>query len=149
MSEHRLDFHSTFRRLSFFKPSLTDPSDTSALDEYIQTLLELTPQPEMLENDKATQDWKKWLTDYAQRIESERAEWCNSGEDIPQDHFDNSREKEQLSANPRFVLRQWVLEDVIKAVEKEPQSGKRILRKVLQVRIGFLLPALLFSMRFF
>jgi len=35
--------------------------------------------------------------------------------------------------NPRFVLRQWVLEEVIKKVEKDPDSGKKILGKVLQM----------------
>jgi uncharacterized protein YdiU (UPF0061 family) len=37
--------------------------------------------------------------------------------------------------NPRFVLRQWVLEEVIAKVEEDAVSGRRILAKVLKVRL--------------
>ena len=35
--------------------------------------------------------------------------------------------------NPRFVLRQWLLEEVIRRVERDSTSGKRVLAKVLHV----------------
>ena len=40
---------------------------------------------------------------------------------------------EMRAANPRFVLKQWVLEEVIRKVESDPGTGKRVLAKVLQV----------------
>ena len=48
--------------------------------------------------------------------------------------LDAARERAARAANPRFVLRQWVLEEVIKKVEEDMDNGKRILAKVLQVR---------------
>ncbi|CAL1716563.1 unnamed protein product [Somion occarium] len=130
LSDHKLDFHSTFRRLAYFRPSMVQPSEKEALETFISSLLTLTPDPERLERGRAVEDWKKWLNVYASRIESERDEWtrANGGTDV-----DAEREKATKAANPRFVLRQWLLEEVIKAVERDSDSGKRILRKVLQM----------------
>lgn len=140
MSEHKLDFHSTFRRLAYFRPSWvqsTGETNGSApdgvLDEYISSLLALTPESETMDKAKATDDWKNWLERYASRIHSERSEW--GGAD-----FDAEREKACRAANPRFVLRQWVLEEVIKKVEENADTGKRVLRKVLQVSFRRIAP---------
>ncbi|KAH8100034.1 hypothetical protein BXZ70DRAFT_200765 [Cristinia sonorae] len=126
MSDHKLDFHSTFRRLAYFKPSMNYDSNKASLEDYISGLLTLTPEVDRLDRERATTELTSWLQTYAQRIESERAEWEDSS-------MDEEREKAMRSANPRFVLRQWVLEEVIKAVERDMDSGKRILRKVLQM----------------
>ena len=47
---------------------------------------------------------------------------------------DEERERAMRSVNPRFVLRQWVLEEVIKSVEGDVGEGRRVLGKVMQVR---------------
>ena len=138
MEDHKLDFHGTFRRLCFFKPSMASSEDN--LKAFIDSVLNLTSEPERLDRIKAQNDWSDWLKRYAARIESERDHW---GADA-----DMEREREAKSANPRFVLRQWVLEEVIKKVETDAESGKRILRKVLHVRnlhvhrvyVGVLIP---------
>lgn len=132
MGDHRLDFHSTFRRLAYFRPSMARPVEGSAgenpaLDQFVRSILSLTPEPEMVDALKATSDLKAWLKTYAVRIESERAEWESEG------GIDAAREHAMRAANPRFVLRQWVLEEVIKKVEDDYDTGKRILAKVLQV----------------
>ncbi len=131
MAEHRLDFHSTFRRLAYFRLSMAETSQgtesNKELDEYIQSVLTLTPEPQMVDQMKASTDLKAWLERYVARIKSEREQW---GDDI-----DAEREKASRAVNPRFVLRQWVLEEVIKKVEQDADSGKRVLRKVLQVCI--------------
>lgn len=69
----------------------------------------------------------EWLETYKRRIEDERDDW--------KEHEDWSlkRVQEGQKANPRFVLRQWVLEEVIKKVEEDHVKGKRILAKVLEV----------------
>lgn len=108
----------------------TENKDT--LDSYISSILALTSEPNRLERERAVGEWKNWLKVYAERIESERDEWVEDEEDVDVD-VDGKREKALKEANPRFVLRQWVLEEVIKAVEKDAGSGKRILRKILQV----------------
>ncbi|KAI0749563.1 hypothetical protein C8Q80DRAFT_1218695 [Daedaleopsis nitida] len=133
MDEYKLDFHGTFRRLCSFRPSLASAdSDSDAgdadLKAFVDSLLTLTPEPERLDRIKAHSDWLDWLRRYATRIESERDLWTGSGGDV-----DAAREKEMRAANPRFVLRQWVLEEVIQKVETDVESGKRILGKVLHM----------------
>lgn len=132
MEDHKLDFHGTFRRLCFFTSSTAASEDDGEdLRAFIDGLLKLTSEPERLDRVKAQSDWSGWLSKYAARIESERGLWEADGVDVD---IDTRREKEAKAANPRFVLRQWVLEEVIKKVEADAESGKRILRKVLHVR---------------
>ncbi|KAH9919349.1 hypothetical protein B0H21DRAFT_702205 [Amylocystis lapponica] len=130
MSENKLDFHGTFRRLSFFRPSAA--STDSELDAFVATILALTPEPQRIDREKATSDWCAWLKLYAARIESERTEWA-SQESAADVDVDAERERAACAANPRFVLRQWVLEEVIQKMEQDIDSGKRIMRKVLQM----------------
>lgn len=82
-----------------------------------------------MDHGKATKDFLEWLHKYSERILSEGDLWKD------EDDVDLARENAAKGANPRFVLRQWVLEDVIKKVEKDTGSGKRILGKVLQVSL--------------
>ena len=77
------------------------------------------------------QSWKRWLEKYAARIEAEKDAWVD--DDTTAFNLDESREREAKAANPRFVLRQWVLEEVIGKVEKDSKSGKRVLAKVMQM----------------
>jgi len=133
MQDHKLDYHSTFRKLCFFRPSFMQspvngvtsdkPQPSSSLEKFVGELLATSPGS--LDYAKATSDWMTWLDTYAQRIVSERAEW--SGD------MDAEREKDAKLANPRFVLRQWVLEEVIANVEKDHVSGKRLLAKVMHM----------------
>ncbi|KAF9484347.1 UPF0061-domain-containing protein [Pholiota conissans] len=133
MEEHSLDFHSTFRTLSFFKPSiLAKESRTSshgdsspALQKFISRLLTPSGAPERVDHGAATTAWLEWLDHYAQRIQRETGEWTEV-EDV-----DAAREAAMCQANPRFILRQWVLEEVIKRVEQDSDSGKRVLAKVM------------------
>jgi serine/tyrosine/threonine adenylyltransferase len=150
MESSQLDFHSTFRTLSSFKPSLLallqpqlDPTPTNltnsamespvsnALHQFITNILSATPEPQRLDHGAATGEWLSWLERYATRIRDEEAEWTvTANTDI-----DTERGQEMKSVNPRFVLRQWVLEEVIKKVERDSDSGKRVLAKVMDVSI--------------
>ena len=88
-----------------------------------------TPEPERLNHGAATAEWLGWLELYATRINDEVAEWtAGASADI-----DNQREQEMKNVNPRFVLRQWLLEEVISKVERDSDSGKRVLAKVMHV----------------
>ncbi|KAI5993005.1 hypothetical protein EDD15DRAFT_2441272 [Pisolithus albus] len=90
----------------------------SRFDLKIAGLLGGTPEPELLDTDRGTEEWLTWPDTCAARIESEKAggEW---GED-----FDEAQEMAVMAANPRFVLRQWLLEEVIKKVEHSLETGK-------------------------
>ncbi|EJF64664.1 hypothetical protein DICSQDRAFT_52883 [Dichomitus squalens LYAD-421 SS1] len=125
MEDHSLDFHRTFRRLCFFTPSVV--ASEESLKAFIDSLLELSSEPERLDRIRGHSDWSEWLRKYAARIESERDHWDGEGD------VDAAREREAKSANPRFVLRQWLLEEVIKKVETDTESGKRVLGKVLHM----------------
>jgi len=126
MQDHKLDFHSTFRKLSSFRPSVLLAPSQALLENFIKNLA-LSPDTDAMDPTKATTDWLAWLEKYAGRIESEREEW------VGEDDVDAAREKATKGANPRFVLRQWVLEEVIAKVERDAETGKRLLAKVLQM----------------
>lgn len=127
LRDHALDFHGSFRKLTGFRPAVV--RDEGALEAFVGGLLELCPEPERLDRERARSAWKAWLEKYAARIESERGLWGGATDaDV-----DTQREAAAKAANPRFVLRQWLLEEVIKKVEMDTESGKRVLRKVLHV----------------
>lgn len=129
MADHRLDFHLTFRHLTRFQPALLSSSDT-----FIDTLLRFTSTGDVPEREDASTQWKNWLEKYAARIESEKEEWVSASSD---GEWQAQREKEARLANPRFVLRQWVLEEVIEKVEADAQNGRHVLAKVMQVRVQY------------
>lgn len=133
MQEHRLDFHGAFRTLCAFRPRGTDEER----DALIARILEHASEPERLDRAAAEEAWRTWLAKYAVRIESERDEWVPDAEGKEKTEIDAevdvAREAAARAANPRFVLRQWMLEEVIKKVEGDPESGRRILGKVLKV----------------
>ncbi|KAG5650896.1 hypothetical protein H0H81_010625, partial [Sphagnurus paluster] len=137
MEAHRLDFHGTFRTLCAFRPSWLDPTDSTpnanadsapALQAFIAALLEGTPEPEKLDHARAAGEWIEWLGVYAARIRGEDGDgesWGKEG--------DEERETAMRAVNPRFVLRQWLLEEVIAKVERDAESGRRVLAKVLHM----------------
>lgn len=130
MEAQKLDFHGTFRQLAFFHTGLMKEENSERMETFIKRILSGTPDPDRMDNGKATEEWMTWLDKYSARIESER----HSGEWAGEADFDNARQDAAKSANPRFVLRQWVLEELIKKVEGDHDTGKRIMAKVMQVR---------------
>ena len=142
MKDHALDFHGTFRQLCAFRPSLATATTTTTdsnggndapLDAFADRILAHSAEPARLDATSARGEWRAWLRKYAARIEDERALWTSgSGADAD---VDAERESAMRAANPRFVLRQWVLEEVIRRVEADADTGKRILGKVLKVGV--------------
>lgn len=126
LADHKLDFHLTFRHLTRFRPALLSSADT-----FIDTLLRFTSTGDHTPQLKgASTRWKDWLEKYAARIEGEKEEWVSASSD---GDWQGQREKDARLANPRFVLRQWVLEEVIAKVEANAQNGRCVLAKVMQV----------------
>lgn len=123
LADHKLDFHLTFRHLTRFRLELLASPDT-----FIDTLLRFTSTVPQQEG--ASTRWKDWLKKYAARIESEKHEWVSASSD---GDWQAQREKDARLANPRFVLRQWVLEEVIAKVEADAQNGRCVLAKVMRV----------------
>ena len=129
MEAQRLDFHGTFRRLAFFHAGMMKQDNGEIMETYIKGILSGTPDPDRMDYGEAAEEWMAWLDKYSARIESERhgQEWAGEAD------FDSARQGAATSANPRFVLRQWVLEELIKKVEEDHDNGKRIMAKVMQV----------------
>lgn len=95
-------------------------------------MLSLSPETDKIDHVRATTDWMAWLDKYASRIESERDEWVIAESPNGDDVY-AKREMAAKNANPRFVLRQWVLEEIIARVEQDHGRGKRLLAKILHV----------------
>ena len=78
-----------------------------------------------------------WLEVYARRGVEEKQEWSapdGDASDVNGNAWEKAREQAMKCANPRFVLRQWLLEEVIRKVERDPSTGRNVLAKVMQVR---------------
>ncbi|KAJ3553598.1 hypothetical protein NP233_g12609 [Leucocoprinus birnbaumii] len=127
MESHKLDFHITFRNLVDFDPTW-DMKGTE-IDHYITRLLSATPDASSLKKEDAAEQWKNWLKIYAERIDAEISEglWGDA------EKAKEERQEKIRLVNPRFVLRQWVLEEVIQRVERDTNSGKRVLAKVMHM----------------
>jgi uncharacterized protein YdiU (UPF0061 family) len=87
--------------------------------------------PKATGGDSPGKDWTQWLNKFSIRIEEDKTSSTETAEGSEGWHA--QRTKEVLDANPRFILRQWVLEEVIAKVEADPVSGRTILAKVLEV----------------
>jgi len=126
MEGQHLDFHITFRNLVDFDPTWDDNASEldSPLQTFIARLITATPDPSVLKKEEAMTQWRGWLKAYAERVNSEIAqgEWAES-----------ERKEAMRLANPRFVLRQWLLEEVIKKVERDSTAGRRVLAKVMHM----------------
>jgi uncharacterized protein YdiU (UPF0061 family) len=132
LERRELDYPSTLRHLARFQPALLKPENSTDLQKLLDEI-DMTSQCSKLEETNATRDeWKQWLETFAKRIEDDRQAWLN--DNVSGDKWLQERREEMEAANPRFILRQWVLEEVIAKVEKDPISGRRVLAKILEVR---------------
>lgn len=76
----------------------------------------------------ASTAWSTWLRSYATRIDKEDSDaWEGDGDWLER------REEYMKASNPRFVLRQWVLEEVIAKCEGDVPRSRAILSKMLEV----------------
>jgi len=127
LDSQKLDFHITFRNLLDFDPAWDMKG--AEIDVYVARLLTATPDANTVRRDEAIRQWKDWLRKYAERINAEILEglWGDT------EKAKEERKESMRLVNPRFVLRQWLLEEVIRRVERDSTSGKRVLAKVLHV----------------
>lgn len=116
MEEHELDYHRTFRFLCQFK-GVDDPSTNALLDLMVPT----NKVPPYL-SETAQPAWRDWLKKFEARISASEQQ---VGVDASQ------REARMQAANPRFVLRQWVLEETISRLKANKDTD--YLAKVLEM----------------
>lgn len=139
----KLDFHGTLRRLCSFRPDMLASESPDTLQAFISSIFKNSF--ELREDDAgATKAWCDWLSKYAERLERDVASgaWEQQSNGSKQNGTTTDvwakRERVMQNANPRFVLRQWVLEEIIKRVQDDTTSGKRALAKVHEVMIIFI-----------
>lgn len=113
LQTHELDFHSTFRTLSFFRPSDSSNETISALTNSLADLSK---------RNAASESFKSWLETYSTRILSEESLWTS--QNSANSNWLSARQDSMKSYNPRFVLRQWVLEELIAKCEKNQSEGQ-------------------------
>jgi len=153
MHNQSMDFHLTFRLLCSFSPEAFLEEEERGDKVYRKKLLEkLIPTPTASTSkmplqeseamlDAGRKEVEGWLNKYARRVlkAEEKEAWIQrvSASDVDSKPNDDAWEKEResfmRSVNPRFVLRQWVLEEVIKKCEQDPYKGKRILAKIMEM----------------
>ncbi|KAF8751625.1 hypothetical protein RHS01_08554 [Rhizoctonia solani] len=119
MQAHGLDFHGTFRALYIESldqgAGMTCPMPSG-------DALAGAPNQIPASRERACRDILAWLEKYAVRIvEDQETGWSL-----------DEREENMKSVNPRFVLRQWVLEEVIATVDKDNLAGRAALMKTLE-----------------
>ncbi|CAG7849370.1 SubName: Full=Related to FMP40-Found in Mitochondrial Proteome {ECO:0000313/EMBL:CCA78086.1} [Serendipita indica DSM 11827] len=132
--QREVDYSSTMRRLAWFDPEMMDSDRTTDLQAFLSTL-ETTSQCAKPGGDNTNSNpWADWFGKYALRINEEKAQWTESaGKSVS---WLEKRKESMLESNPRFILRQWLLEDVIAKVEKDHESGRRVLAKVLEMALN-------------
>ena len=115
-----LDFNHFFRRLSAVKvvhlESEAQRKQTASLFFHAEGLSTIG-----VSDDAARARLAAWLLQWRDRVE---ADWAHDGED-------QGRERAMKEVNPKFVARSWVLDEIIKRVEK---GGERdVLARVMRM----------------
>lgn len=118
MNLHSLDYHGTIRLLSQF-PSTTSP----LLSAFLDLLLPADLVPAGLQQ-SARVSWTKFFETYQARLDQPQEVEAAKKES-------RSRRERMNAVNPRFVLRQWVLEETIKRVEEK--NDLKALNRVLML----------------
>ena len=145
-----MDFHTAFRKLCFFRPSRAE--DPAYVVKFADDLIVSTTTSLPADSrDAAKRGLMPWLEIYAKRLQlpEEVQAWdstklCASEKDVvlygevtSGEAWEAKRETLMKRVNPRFVLRQWVLEETISELERtgsdEIREGRRRLAKVLDV----------------
>jgi uncharacterized protein YdiU (UPF0061 family) len=141
LQQHEIDFHSSFRTLTRFRPE----ADNSAVIAQLTSGIKSDAG-----QSGAAEDFTKWLATYATRVTSddEQLAWesfaVDETESATTAHGPSvtggeawlaKRETEVRRWNPRFVLRQWVLEETIGELEerKDIKERRAVLARILEV----------------
>jgi uncharacterized protein YdiU (UPF0061 family) len=126
-----MDFHASFRRLSSFDPTRTGEEKYTRI--FAANMIgDVTINMPADAVDNAITETQHWLETYARRSrEHAEIETLGDGDRVAQ------RRGGMDAVNPRFVLRQWVLEELIADLEsagtEDIQGARRKLARVLDV----------------
>lgn len=148
---HDMDFHTSFRRLALFLPS--QAGEEKYVDRFCnETIRQATTALSDEAKEAGAAALGKWVRRFAARasLDAEQKAWVEVQLEVdehrfgPGSHVADSwaerRREEMRRANPRFVLRQWVLEDLIATLEKAGTAdivgARKALAKTLDVSVS-------------
>ncbi|KAJ9100747.1 hypothetical protein QFC19_005486 [Naganishia cerealis] len=139
LAMHELDFHASFRVLSAFQPTMVPDSSSSdqnkkeALEDFLDRMADCIPKKSTdQKKSEVKQSMRPWLKTYAKRILDEEKQW-QTAVGLDKD-WQEYRCGEMRKVNPRFVLRQWLLEETIKKLEEgEGLERRRVLAHILKM----------------
>lgn len=142
---HRIDFHTSLRHLSTLRPSSSPETIKSFTQSFLSSSIPL-PNDEKIK--EATRDFIPYFERYCARLNQDEEvkawEECIVEQDRnglvwngKEGGWEGKREIEMLRSNPAFVLRQWVLEELIGKLEdtgvERIEEGRKELARVLDV----------------
>jgi uncharacterized protein YdiU (UPF0061 family) len=125
LQTHGLDYSSTLRSLTTFRPEFLGSAQNSSLEHLLSAL---TSSPNNCDIKSASDDWLGWLEKFKVRIELDANEWKSDA-----GSWLETREKEMKNYNPRFVPRQWVMEELIKKLQEDEITARPMLTKILEM----------------
>jgi uncharacterized protein YdiU (UPF0061 family) len=111
----------------------TDTSQMEGFEGFLERMADCIPKkPTDQKKSEVKQSFRPWLKTYAKRVLEEDEHWQTASEQ-DQD-WQEYRCEEMRKVNPRFVLRQWLLEETIKKLEEgEGLERRRVLAHILKV----------------
>lgn len=114
---HSLDLSTSFRLLSNF--NLSRSSEQSYLEAFAaEFAMSSMPVQRDGEVERATEALNQWLKRYASRAQEQDEQDAWAAVEAPGvSDWQAKRTHVMKAVNPRFVLRQWVLEECIKEME--------------------------------
>lgn len=121
LAQAELDFTASHRLLSQFT-STTDANFDKYLDAFLRSV---SPTATATSTDSRS-DWTEWFKSYEARLARDGADAASG------------RRERMNRINPRFCLRQWVLEETIRKCDREPEGhggGIEQLERVLDMSL--------------
>jgi uncharacterized protein YdiU (UPF0061 family) len=127
LEDFELDFNHFFRRLSNFK--LAEVSTPEARKEKAAVFFHKEGPPKAVSENEARGRIAKWLEKwYARSVE----DW-KDGEQVTEER-DQERIQAMKRVNPNFVPRGWILDEVIRRVEKEGERD--VLNRIMHMALN-------------
>ncbi|KAM0427037.1 hypothetical protein ACHAPT_007935 [Fusarium lateritium] len=122
-----LDFHHFFRRLSNLK--LQDLATEETRKEKASTFFHKEGPPMTGTEDGARERIAKWLANWRERVIED---WKDEGDNVSEAK-DNERIDGMKRVNPNFVPRGWILDEVIKRVERDGERD--VLNRIMHMSL--------------
>ncbi|KAK9469778.1 hypothetical protein V1512DRAFT_256998 [Lipomyces arxii] len=119
LRDYKLDFHNFFRRLSSITFFTSGDPTSEVIEKIFLTGDRGYGAPTAAKTAEAVLNWL--LTEYKPRLEEE-----NNVDDL-------ARQRRMNKVNPRFMLRNWILDEVIKRVETKQERD--VLNHVLDMAL--------------